>query len=1108
MGKLKHAWPDKGGGDSGSTPSTPAKSPARPGGGVGKLNKTGSPFGNKSTPSTGSSSGSSTPAAKKWSPPSSSASRSRSPGPSAVKSKWNPPSSAEKARSISPAPAKVKGVKIKAGAFTAKGEEDRGVSEAFIAGELIVKDGEVSIEEVITNLKKEPCFLEKLVLVNVKGIDDKFVSVLAKNLKDIRHLDISNNSEISESPLMELVTQALEFSRVETIKLKGTAKISKPNCDKISKLLQNCHVIDDLEADFAEKPAKFDSAIERNRKVNGYAERIKKANSTMDMITRRLSVRDNDLVTTMIKAEENDPSVKEIKIFQDPRFAHIQNTLVVGFAEGLRSNLNLKILIMKGLDLGNIFLSGLASSIEWNFTLEVVDLSNNAFTSDGMSEFCQGMALNESIQKVDLRHQHSPVFSHSEEIVVNALDKNHHVKEFHVEFKTPEMGKKVEVIIERNKKEDKTIDYDKKLIEFLKQEADTVEELAEQRKQEAKPLDIPDDDWTYYYELEQLANQYKCRLIKDGGDNAESGDEAEPTERQTMRKNLNSKRRPSRSLSDAGGMSKSVNITATRFTGDGAFLTDEFITQFLVDNAEDKSVTFDFSCQFKMFKRFPVESPDRRHIVTKFADTILDHPRSKEITHINMSNCFLGNDWLVYFCEKCEKDSKYLPKLHLFNLETNFISESGVVALAKCIGKQGVWKYLQAIKLENQKFLLSSKAENELAKALYVNRGIITVNLRVRNIHERTRIEKYVYRNTDLLRQARRRHKIKTGTLKERKRNKMEQYFDKIAADDPSITEVELVGDQIFIALNKTEKVKAAKAFATNKHVTKVKMTLLKLDDEFGVELGKSLESNSTIEHLILETNNFAGDAIKAIVGCLAKNNTIVELQLRHQNKNMASSDESQIAQLMGDNKSCIKFGVDIRHMQAKNDVEKKIRQNQDLARKNRRKAPARTRSSEDQIKSVATQKILERVIKGDKEITEVVLNGDREFVKMEAVRKKEFYDGMKTNKVVKTLTLNDLQLDNEFGDVLIAILKTNTTLTSISLDRNFFTSLGIYTIVDAVIKSKNVKKLSIMKPRAKISNDESERLLEAMEKECHLQELKIEFRDEAHKERLAKVLK
>ena len=110
-------------------------------------------------------------------------------------------------------------------------------------------------------------------------------------------------------------------------------------------------------------------------------------------------------------------------------------------------------------------------------------------------------------------------------------------------------------------------------------------------------MDIPEDDWEYFYELEQSAQKYKCRLVKEDGDNEGNDDEAEPTERQNMRKNLNSKRKPTRSVSDVGGMSKSVNMSATQFTGDGAFLTEEFITQFIRDNNDDGSVTFGRFCQ-------------------------------------------------------------------------------------------------------------------------------------------------------------------------------------------------------------------------------------------------------------------------------------------------------------------------------------------------------------------------------------------------------------------------------------------------------------------------------------------------------------------------------
>jgi len=90
----------------------------------------------------------------------------------------------------------------------------------------------------------------------------------------------------------------------------------------------------------------------------------------------------------------------------------------------------------------------------------------------------------------------------------------------------------------------------------------------------------------------------------------------------------------------------------------------------------------------------------------------------------------------------------------------------------------------------------------------------------------------------------------------------------------------------------------------------------------------------------------------------------------------------------------------------------------------------------------------------------------------------------------------------------LVAILAVNSTLESVSLDRNYFTSLGVYTIADAVAKKKNIRKLSIEKPRAKISSEEVERLLQTMERESYLHEMRIDFRDEEHTERLKQILK
>lgn len=167
----------------------------------------------------------------------------------------------------------------------------------------------------------------------------------------------------------------------------------------------------------------------------------------------------------------------------------------------------------------------------------------------------------------------------------------------------------------------------------------------------------------------------------------------------------------------------------------------------------------------------------------------------------------------------------------------------------------------------------------------------------------------------------------------------MEQYFDKIAANDESITDVDLVGDQKFLSMKADEKVKSGAAFATNSHVNTLKMQKLGLDDSFAMQLGEAIAKNSTIEKLVVDSNAITGAGIKALFAGLGQNSTIVEFQVRHQSKTMASADEEPLPDLVEANTSIIKLGVDCRNQLIKMKLDKKTNANREHQRKLRAQA-------------------------------------------------------------------------------------------------------------------------------------------------------------------------
>jgi len=656
-------------------------------------------------------------------------------------------------------------------------------------------------------------------------------------------------------------------------------------------------------------------------------------------ITRRLSLRDNELVGNLVMAIRNDPSIKSIEVCPT-LFGTISSTLLEDFIRALRINLHLKSLTFSGVELGNDFLYSLASSLESNFVIEEIDLSRNLFTNAGLAEFCQIVASsNDTCKILNLENQTTPISKASEEDVLEAFQQNRAIQEVKLDFQSEEAARQLADIVNRNKTtRPAKSSNDEKLLNVLRYEAERAQELLEEQNEGDSIPDIGDNDWDHLYELSIQFDKHKLKKHIQ-----ETSDDFVPS---TQRKNGDSMTKEEKKNFLFGEFRKNLGESVTCFNSDGSFLTAEFISKYFDEDDESGALTFDFHGQWKLFRRFPIHDPARKVIVNKFIDAIVTHPRANEITSINMANTGCGDDFLVDLSSRCLNDESLLPSLLILNFETNFINIDGVSALAKVIESPASLKFLQVVRLENQKFLLKSKAELALARAMRVNFSIVVMSLRIRNLMERQQISKYVLRNVELLRQARQRHFKVTG--QQRERNEVEKFFDKIAENDSSIDEVDLVGKKRFLTLTPEEKKKAAHSFAMNTNVKTLNLNSCGIDDEFAIALASSLKQNKVIHKVFLEGNAISGAGITALFEALAVNSSIEEMRLHKQSKTMHTSEEHKLADILLPNMTLTKMGLDLRTTMAQVMLDKKLNLNRNTQLKLRAEAKGETFQSSE----------------------------------------------------------------------------------------------------------------------------------------------------------------
>lgn len=161
----------------------------------------------------------------------------------------------------------------------------------------------------------------------------------------------------------------------------------------------------------------------------------------------------------------------------------------------------------------------------------------------------------------------------------------------------------------------------------------------------------------------------------------------------------------------------------------------------------------------------------------------------------------------------------------------------------------------------------------------------------------------------------------------------VEETLQRIKADDASLTEVNLNNiKNIPIPTLKD----FAKALERNSHVKKVSLAATRSNDPIAVAFSDMLRENKALKSLNLETNFITSVGVQALVDALKDNDTLTEIKIDNQRQQLGTSAEMEIAKMLEQNTSIIKFGYHFTQQGPRSRAAAAITKNNDLVRRKR----------------------------------------------------------------------------------------------------------------------------------------------------------------------------
>ncbi|XP_013882115.1 tropomodulin-2 [Austrofundulus limnaeus] len=156
----------------------------------------------------------------------------------------------------------------------------------------------------------------------------------------------------------------------------------------------------------------------------------------------------------------------------------------------------------------------------------------------------------------------------------------------------------------------------------------------------------------------------------------------------------------------------------------------------------------------------------------------------------------------------------------------------------------------------------------------------------------------------------------------------VEETLQRIKSNDASLTDVNLNNiKNIPIPTLKD----LAKAMEKNTHVKKLSLAATRSNDPVAVAFSDMLRENKTLRSLNLESNFITGAGVQALVEALRDNDTLTEIKIDNQRQQLGTSVEMEIAKMLEQNKTIVKFGYHFTQQGPRSRAAAAITKNNDL---------------------------------------------------------------------------------------------------------------------------------------------------------------------------------